>query len=232
MQPVDAQDEVGPAGAGPLIQRLVVEQRVELFQEPRHGGNDALVAGRFLPLRENLEDDESRPDIALRRVPVDRPEPAVVALCLEDVVDPVPGPILELFVIEQDGQRQKTIEPVRAALPAVALAAVPGAVANVGPELIEVAAQPIRLDAKLAAQPAGRPHLAQRQRPQRQRPQSRLARRLLGARGREKGMNAQAAQAGQESAPVEAAGEIIIGAAAHRWCLKLSETGYRALLFS
>ena len=53
------------------------------------------------------------------------------------------------------GQRDDAVEPVGDALPALGLAAEPGAVLDVGPELVEVPAQAGRLDPKLVLEPAG-----------------------------------------------------------------------------
>jgi hypothetical protein len=70
-------------------------------------------------------------------------------------------------IVQQPRQRDDPVEPVRRALPALGGAAEPLALADIGPELVEVAAQAVRLDAKLSLEPARGPNRAERQRPER-----------------------------------------------------------------
>ena len=86
----------------------------------------------------------------------DGAEPAVGLLVIEDEVDRLLDLGLERGVVEQIGQGNEAVEPVRDALPALGLAAEPGAVLDVGPELVEVSAQAVGLDAELILEPAGR----------------------------------------------------------------------------
>src|SRR5436190_10814590 len=66
------------------------------------------------------------------------------------------------LVLEQVRQRNQPVEKVRPALPTFARAS--AVRADVGPEFIEMAAQPVRLDAELAREPATRPDRTEQQR--------------------------------------------------------------------
>ena len=75
-----------------------------------------------------LEQEEERPGV-VGLVPggvADGPEPAVGLLMFEDVVDESLDLGLERGVVQQEGQRDDPVEPVRDALPALGLAADPG----------------------------------------------------------------------------------------------------------
>ena len=85
-----------------------------------------------------------------------RAKPAVGMLMLEDVIDVAGDTLLQGLVAQQPGQGNDAVEPVRHPLPPLGLAANPGAVPDVGPELVEVAAETAHLDAKLLRQPAPR----------------------------------------------------------------------------
>src|SRR4051794_40650543 len=76
---------------------------------------------------------------------------------IEDMVDVSLDPGLEPSIIEQERERDGAVEPVGGTLPALGLAADPGAVLDVGPELVEVAAQSLGLEPELSLQPARRP---------------------------------------------------------------------------
>jgi hypothetical protein len=50
------------------------------------------------------------------------------------------------MIVEQDGQRDQPVEPVRPALPALGVPADPLAPSDIGPEVGQVAGQPVGLD--------------------------------------------------------------------------------------
>ncbi len=68
---------------------------------------------------------------------------------------------LQALVVQQVGERDHPVEPVGAALPTGGIAADPGAARDIGPELVEVAGEAVRLDPELVAQPPGGPDLAE-----------------------------------------------------------------------
>ena len=118
------------------------------------------------------------------------PMRAVGALVFQRPVAPISRALpIRRCVVEQEGQRHQAVQVVGAALPALAGAAQPAAVGpNVGPELVEVAAEPVGLGLKLLAQPAARFDRPERERPVSERLDS------LGAHGGERGGNGNAAQ--------------------------------------
>lgn len=63
VQPVDAQQQVGPAVAAPRSQWALGEDGVELAEEACHCRQDAGVAGRLVVLAERFQDDEQGPGI-------------------------------------------------------------------------------------------------------------------------------------------------------------------------
>ncbi len=86
-----------------------------------------------------------RPKLAVGRCAVERP--ADVLIGLGD----------QRLVVQQVGQRHQPIAVIGRALPVVARAAQPAAVeADIGPDLVQVAGQPVGLDAA-AGRAASRP---------------------------------------------------------------------------
>ena len=152
VQPVYGEHEVLPSEAAPLEQRLLVQQSVEAAEEPGNAPARPEIAGRRLVLRQRLHRDEDRPRIvraptvAARRVP-DRSEPPVWLLALEDLVDPTLRLGKQRLVAEEVREWHHAVEPVGAALPALGVPADPSAIGDVGPELVQMTAQPVSLDA-------------------------------------------------------------------------------------
>ncbi len=158
VEPEEGDGEVGDAEAGPAIHGLPGNDRVDLAAAPEHRRDDPRVAGGFLILGQGLEQREERPDVVglvLLEV-ADGSEPSVGLLVIQDVVDRVFDLRLERWVVEEIGQGDESVEPVGDALPALGLAAEPGALLDVGPEFVEMPAQAVGLDAELGLEPAGR----------------------------------------------------------------------------
>ena len=106
---------------------------------------------------EHLHGERLRPQIGRLRVLVHaRPEPAILVLVADDVLQVSLDPGLQARVVQEPGQRDGTVEPVGHALPTFCVAAYPGALLDVGPELIQMAAEAVYLNAKLSCQPAAR----------------------------------------------------------------------------
>ena len=63
-------------------------------------------------------------------------------------------PGFERPIVEQVGKRDDSVEPVGDALPALGIATYPGAVLDIGPELVEMPAEPGGLGLELLAKPA------------------------------------------------------------------------------
>ena len=163
IEPNDAQDFLRPAMRRPPHQRTLFGVLQVVFEVFRHQGDDARVAGGLLVLRKHLQHDHVGPPIGV--LPLSgvraffgiRTDRTAFALVFEGPVDPLLGFCDQRLIVEKIGQRQQAIEIVRAALPALAAAAEPAAVrAEVRPELVQMAGEPIRLDAELLAEPTPR----------------------------------------------------------------------------
>ncbi|GEM_PF-3207169 len=76
-------------------------------------------------------------------------EPAVVVLVREDVVEVARDFGFEGGVVEEEGEWEDAVEPIGGAFPALGVAAEPAAVFDVGPEVVEVSAEAVGLDAEL-----------------------------------------------------------------------------------
>ena len=145
-----------------MRQRVAVYAAVQHGQRALHAAGDAAVRGGVVVADQRLEGERLRPEVGrLRAVLHARAEPAVGLLMLDDVIEVTGDALLQGPVAQQPGQRNDAVEPVRHPLPALGRAADPGAVPDVGPELVEVAAEAARLDAELLRQPALRGNRAQ-----------------------------------------------------------------------
>src|SRR5258708_7644613 len=63
---------------------------------------------------------------------------------------------LEFWIVQFNRQGNKSIEPIRAAFPALGCAADPGALFYIGPKFVEMSAKSARLDFELTFQPSRR----------------------------------------------------------------------------
>ncbi len=87
---------------------------------------------------------------------IHRSQPAVFLLMAENIVDPALRFADQQRIVEQIGQRQHPIQPVRPAFPAIRIPTEPLAVCDILPELIQMPAEPVRLNAQLlSSQPSG-----------------------------------------------------------------------------
>ncbi len=69
----------------------------------------------------------------------------------------------EPFIVEQIGEGNDAVQPIGGAFPTFLLTAEPAALLDIGPELVEMPAEAVGLQAKLVVQPAQRAHRAQGQ---------------------------------------------------------------------
>ncbi len=110
-QSVEAAAQLGPAVARPIEEWLAIEQCREKVEEPQHGGNNTGVAGRFLILRQRLEDDEDRPRVVDDAPLVTRiahwAKPPIGALPLEDSIDPAPRFGNQLLIASKNASGMK-----------------------------------------------------------------------------------------------------------------------------
>ena len=173
VEPVDGDQRLEPAELSPVEERPAVDVAVDQAQAALDRVHDALTdalgVGDIVHLHQHLEGQEQGPDIECGLLGfVDeglaRAQPAVLFLVLQDVVDVARDLLDEHFVIQQVGQWDHAVQPVGGALPAFLLAAEPAALLDVGPELVQMAAQTVGLQAKLVVQPTQRADRAQRQR--------------------------------------------------------------------
>ena len=116
---------------------------------------DALVAAQVGVHGQHLGDEDARPQVVIAALVIGAgAEPAVLALALENAVHILLRAADEILVLQQIGQRDEAVQPVGHALPAVAIAADPLAVAYIGPDLVQISAQTVGLNAQLAPEPA------------------------------------------------------------------------------
>ena len=160
VEPDHAQQLILPAEFAPVAQRAFGKLGELIAEVAVHERNDARVAGEFLILREGFQRDDARPPVVVRG----GTDHAVGGLVGEYPVDVLLRFGFESRIVEQPGKRNQAVEVVRSALPRLAGSTKPAAVgADVWPGLVEVAAESIGLDLKLAAQPTSRLDLRERQ---------------------------------------------------------------------
>src|SRR5262245_45486493 len=82
---------------------------------------------------------------------------------VENVVDDSLDLAFERRIVEKERERHHAVQPVGHPLPTLGFSTDPGAVLDVGPEFIEMAAEARGLDLELVAKPAGRLDLPQGQ---------------------------------------------------------------------
>ena len=125
-------------------------------QSVKHFGNTHVLRA-VITDRQNLGNQQDRPRIVTASLFVlAGTNPAVGPLRAQDGVDVPPGTGNHIPILKQIGKRNEPVQPIGNALPALAAAADPGAVPNVGPDGIQMAAKPGSLDFKLTLQPAAR----------------------------------------------------------------------------
>src|SRR3954465_7229207 len=107
-----------------------------------HEWDHALVAGKFLVLRQRLQHDEARPPVIIRR----GADHAVGGLVLERPIYVALRLRFQARTVEQPRQGNESIEKVGTAFPRLALAAQPAAVRpHIGPGFVEMAAETVGL---------------------------------------------------------------------------------------
>jgi len=175
VQPVQAENKIGPAVLAPLEQRPFAQRLPQVAREARQDLDHPRVAGGLVVLGEHLQHNGRRPlviGLVARRL--NGPKPAGVILEAEECLHPLAGLGLERRVIEQVGQRDEAVGVVRATLPALFLSAEPQVVgAKVRPDLIEMSGEAVGLDAQLPQQPPERLHRPEGQGSERPRLQGR-----------------------------------------------------------
>ena len=155
IQPVDGDEALEPPGGGPVKQGVDLDVGMEVAQGPVHGLLHPGVLGALLVDHQHLAQEEQRPHVVVGALLQGAgANPAVLLLLGQNGVDVALGPGLQVLVLQQPGQGDEPIQPIGDALPAVLIAANPAAVAYVGPDFIQVAAQAVCLNAQLAFQPA------------------------------------------------------------------------------
>ena len=155
VEPPDRDQELEPPVLAPVRQRVAVDVAVQHGERSLDATGDAIVRGGVVVSHQRLEGERLRPEVGRPRAYLHpRAEPAVGMLMLEDVIDVAGDTLLQGLVAQQPGQGNDAIEPVRHPFPPLGRTADPGAVPDVGPELVEVAAEAARLDAELLRQPA------------------------------------------------------------------------------
>ena len=150
-----------PAIASPGCERSRRHRPQLVVEVARECERDARIAGGFKPLHQDLAHDHARPPVIVG----ERPDHAAGLLVLQRPVDETFGLRLESRVVQQNGQGNQPVEEVWTAFPALALASEPAAVeAYVGPELVQMPAHTVGLDAQLTLQPPGGVNFAERKR--------------------------------------------------------------------
>ena len=160
VQPQRQQHVLAAARHGPVLQRMAVQIAVLILEEVVHQHQHALVSGGGEVLLQRLHGHHQRPMVAILL----RSEPSVRLLGAQNPVHIPLRQRLHVRVVQRPGQRDQAIQIVGRALPAVAVAAQPGAaVAHVRPDVVQSGGQALRLNAQLVAQPALGLYGAQRQ---------------------------------------------------------------------
>ncbi len=108
--------------------------------------HDSGVARRVVHLHQHLERQKHRPDIecgllGLVDEGLARAQPPVFVLMRQDVVAMARDLCDQRIILQQVGQGDHAVQPIGRALPALLIAAEPAALADIGPELVQMAAQ-------------------------------------------------------------------------------------------
>jgi len=161
VEPDDAERFILPPELAPVTEGTFGEFGELVAEVAVDEGDDARIAGELLILREGFEGDELRPPV----VAGGGTDHAVGGLMRKNPVDVLLGFCFQVGIVEEVRERDEAVEEVGAALPGFACAAEPAAVgADVGPGLVEVAAEAACLDLELTAEPSGGTHGAEGQR--------------------------------------------------------------------
>ena len=149
--------ELAPLGKGNASALQLLIEALHRAVQPVKCACVARVACKFAVECQHLADEEECPNIIARALLVlAGANPAVRLLPLENGIDILVGTRNQVRIVQQVGKRNEPVQPVGHALPALAVAADPGAVAHIRPNFVEVAGETGCLDFQLAAQPAFR----------------------------------------------------------------------------
>lgn len=160
VQPENGDEALEPAGGRPVEQGVVLHVDVEVLQRPVDGLLDALVLGAVVIDHQHLADQEQGPHvIAVPLLLGAGAQPTILLLLGQDGVDIPLGPGLHVLVLQQPCQGDEAVQPIGDPLPSLLFPADPSAVPDIGPDLVQVAAQARRLDLQLLFQPSGGPQL-------------------------------------------------------------------------
>ena len=149
--------ELAPLGKGdaPALQFLI--EALHRAVQPIKRAGVARAFGKLAVERQHLADEKECPNVvACAFLILAGADPSVRLLPLQNGVDVFVGARDQIRIVQQVGERDEAVQPVRHALPALAAAADPCAVAHVGPDLVEIAGKTGCLDFQLAAEPAFR----------------------------------------------------------------------------
>ena len=148
---MDTDRQVRPAETPPVEEGLLFEPKPDALEGLGHRRHNPCIPSSSLVLGQRLEHDELRPRIvlAVALAAPDRTEPPIGRLVSEDVVNPRLRLGFQKRVIQQIRQRHDAIKPIRSSLPSLGPTSNPGTIRDVRPELVQVAAQTVCLDAQL-----------------------------------------------------------------------------------
>lgn len=144
IEPIQGNQRLEPAQRCPVMQRIGAGKYPKIIKKAIQHLFHAPVSAQVRIHGQHFGNEDAGPKVIgmplLRRAGA---EPAILALAGQNAVNVILCPGDQIFVPEQIGQGDKAVQPVRYALPAVAVAANPAAVAYVGPDFIQVAAQAV-----------------------------------------------------------------------------------------
>ena len=146
-----------PAELSPIKQMYLAcrHQVMQVLHRCVEGVFSPLVTRKFTVQRQHLSNQQHRPQIVGRaRRWITRADPAIRLLAIDDALHIAIRPSDQIFILQKMGQRDKAVQPVGHAFPALTISANPRAVTHVRPDFVQIAGQSPGLDLQLAAQPA------------------------------------------------------------------------------
>ena len=135
VEPLHNLDVVSGSGNRPQPQRLFVQIAIHISKIAVHKAEHALIAGGGKILLQALEHDHARPPVLIIR----RAEETILPLRRKRPFDKLHRGVFKFLVAQLPGQRQQSVQIIRAAFPALALTAHPGIVPHAVPDAGQVA---------------------------------------------------------------------------------------------
>ena len=157
VQPLQGDQGFKPAALAPVEQGAVGQMAFQIFHGPINGLRRPVVSAALTIDHQCFANDEHRPHvIGCAFLLGAGAEPAVRLLRVHNRLHVFLRPGDQRFVPQKIGQRHEAVQPVGHPFPALGLAADPRGIPNIGPNFIQMAGQPLRLNFQLTFQPTFR----------------------------------------------------------------------------